>query len=121
MNGKKSPIIIAILIVLIIVVLVVAMFIFKKDSEVKQQEYEQTQAVPEITLSLSSEEEDQDSVKIIVEVTTEDPEGISTITLPDRTSISGVKAEYEVTENGTYVFGSTGFNGKYASAGEGRM
>jgi hypothetical protein len=116
MNGKKSPIIIAILLVLIVVVLVVAMFIFKKDSEVKQQEYEQAQSVPEITLTLSSEEADQDSVKIIVEVTTEDPEGISTITLPDRTSISGVKAEYEVTENGIYVFGSTGFNGKYASA-----
>ncbi len=116
MNGKKSPIIIAVLLVLIVVIIVVAMFVFQKDTEVKKQEEEKAQAMPELILSLSTEEEDQESVKIIVEAMTDDPEGISTITLPDRTNISGTKAEYEVTANGVYTFGSTGYNGKYATA-----
>lgn len=117
MYYKVSPVLIAILIAIIVVVVGLGIFLFKGDfkgnsgkSEVISEEI-----VPNLDLSLNTEEPDQEYVIIKSIASTEDQNGIASVTLPDGSIVKEDEAEYKVTENGNYKFKVKGNNGKTSS------
>lgn len=71
---------------------------------------------PHIEYSLSSTEPDQEKIKITVKATTEDPNGIDRIKLPNNGVVPNSQTDYIVEDNGDYVFGVYGKNGQYDQA-----
>lgn len=117
MYYKVSPVIIIVLVLIIVLICFIGGFvIFGKNASPKNSTANQISTVlPVLDLSLSSNEENQESVKILATATTEDSDGIYSITLPNGSLELSDKAEYEVTQNGNYTFKAKGNNGQTAS------
>ena len=116
MNGKKSPIIFAVLIIMLVVLIIVAVVILTKKPQSPVTPDKPTDlAVPEIELSIDTTEPEQDKVVITCKATIDDEEGVATITLPDGTPVNGDSKDYTVTRNADYTFKATGYNGQSAT------
>jgi len=114
---KKVPLalIIGIIVAIIIIALLGVGLLIKGRNPKTDDTNLPTDIEPQLELSLSTEEEGQDSVKINGIATTDDVNGVYSITLPDGTINRTDNVEYEVTENGNYTFKATGNNGKSTS------
>lgn len=118
MYYKVSPVIIAVLIVAIVVMAGLGIAIVTSKSKVnspKEQEIQSSDIVPVLELSANTEEENQENVTISAVATTEDSQGIYSITLPDGSTNRSDKASYVVNQNGNYTFKVKGNNGKTSS------
>lgn len=118
MHNKVSPLLIVgliLVIILIICLIGIFMVVGKKTSSTNQAINQISTVLPVLDLSLSSEEENQESVTIYANATTEDSDGIYSITLPSGSVQLSDTVEYEVTQNGNYTFKAKGNNGQTSS------
>ena len=115
MYYKFSPIIIVLLVIVVIGIGIfgVKMLFNKNNSNANANEIvEVSEIVPTLDLSLSSDEENQEEVTINATASTEDADGIYSITLPDGSVNRSDVASYKATKNGTYTFKVKGNNGQ---------
>lgn len=112
---RISPVVIIVLLVVLVAIgaLIINVLTGGKTSILEKEE--NSEQSPKIEASLNTKDPDQDSVIISVVASTEDKDGIESITLPNGTTVNGSSKEYTVTENGSYEFVATGVNGKKMS------
>ena len=118
MYYKISPVIIAVLVVVIVVIAGLGIALVMKKTNVtspNEPEIENSDIVPVLELSANTEEENQESVTITAVATTEDSQGIYSITMPDGSTNRSDTANYTVNQNGNYTFKVKGNNGKTSS------
>ena len=119
MYYKISPLIIIILILVIIAISAFGIKILvdnkSNSTGLTQSESEESDIIPTLDLSTNTEEENQESVTITAIATTEDEAGITSITLPDGSTVRDTTATYNVTQNGNYTFKVRGENGQTSS------
>lgn len=117
MGNKFSPIIIIVLLLLIIAMGIFAFSMLTSSpsgGNVDKGTTDVDLIKPTLNLSLNTSDENQEKVVITAVASTEDEDGVESITLPDGTQIQATEANYEVTQNGNYKFKVNGKNGTTA-------
>lgn len=118
MYYKISPVIIVVLIIVIVAIAGLGIAIMGKNSNSKtpnQPEIQASDIVPVLELTTNTDEENQESVTITAVATTEDSQGIYSITLPDGSTHRSDTINCIVKQNGNYTFKVKGNNGKTSS------
>ncbi len=118
MNNKVSPVLIVVLAIVVIAIAgfgIAFMMNSHKQNGKNPTQVNSAEIVPVLDLSIDKEEEGQKEVIITAQATTDDANGIQSITLPDGTTNRSDYATYKVTENGNYTFKARGNNGKTTS------
>lgn len=117
MYYKVSPVIIIVFVLAFILLAVLGgVLIFRGNHANKDKEVVvESDIEPVLDLQLSSEKKEQSKVTITAIATTDDEEGIHSVTLPDGSIQRTAEVTYDVTKNGEYTFKAAGNNGKVAS------
>ena len=116
MGSKISPVIIIALLVVVVALVGLAVSILSPSGQTADEhKVEGQKLAPTIEATVNTKEEGQEKVVISVVASTDDEQGIESITLPDGTTVNGNTKEYTVTENGDYVFKAKGVNGEEIS------
>lgn len=116
MGSKISPVIIVALLVVVVALVGLAVNILSPSNKpTDEHKVEGQKIAPIIEATVNTKEEGQEKVIISVVASTDDEQGIASITLPDGTTVNGNTKEYTVTENGDYVFKAKGVNGEEIS------
>ena len=112
-SGKITVLALIIIAVVVIVLVSVAIISVQMlDSNGSQTVIIPEAIKPQLAIEINTLEEKQSSVILTVTATTEDAQGIESITLPDGNILNTTKTEYTVTKNGDYEFKVLGKNGQ---------
>lgn len=118
MYYKVSPIMIILLVIVVIAVAGLGISLVMNNQNEDENEKTDTNVsdiVPVLDLSANTAEENQESVTITAVATTDDENGIQSITLPDGSVNRSETVTYTVNQNGNYTFKAKGNNGQTTS------
>lgn len=117
MYYKVSPVIIGILIIIMVVIFYfgTTMIIGNSGNNHDTSKEDMSTAVPTLELTSNTDEENQEVVVITAIASTDDESGIHSITLPDGSVVRNNNVNFNVTQNGNYIFKAKGNNGQTTS------
>lgn len=113
--SKKVFIVMVVLALTIAFVPIIIVLLYDETSNTPNDTSANSAVLPTLELKLNTEENNQTELIITANAKTQDSSGISSITLPDGSTINSASATYTVTKNGNYSFSATSNNGQSVS------